>query len=271
MDGDSGLKILITNDDGIHSPGLWAAAEALRGAGEIFVVAPDRDQSGVGASLTLQVPIRADEFSPPPPMVADGIKSYSVQGTPGDSCVLALEHLVGPVDLVVSGINQGSNLGEDILISGTVGAALQAYVRDIPSIAISVAAVVDTRYDVAAAFLKMLGGRLVEGCRLPTSLINVNVPNLPPERIAGVQITRLGRRSYGESVTEGNSGRRKYYWVARNRPAHQNQEPDTDVWASNHNRISITPIHTRLTDLDKIPVLEETFSGYDSHLLGRGD
>ena len=131
------MKVLITNDDGIRSPGLWAAVEALKDAGEIFVVAPDREQSGVGASLTLHAPIRASEV---PPAVKGGmndIRAYSVEGTPADCCVLALEKLAGPVDLLVSGINQGSNLGEDILISGTIGAALQGYVRGYPSIAIS--------------------------------------------------------------------------------------------------------------------------------------
>ena len=261
------MKILVTNDDGIRSPGLWAAVEALKDAGEIFVVAPDREQSGVGASLTLHVPIRANEVPSAVEGGINGIRAYSVEGTPGDSCVLALERLVGPVDLLVSGINQGSNLGEDILISGTVGAAWQGYVRGYPSIAISVAAVKDTRYDVAAAFLKILGGNLAEGATLPLSLINVNVPNGPPDRIEGVQVTRLGRKSYGESVTEGDDGRRKYYWVARNRPVHNEQSEETDIWALRHNRISITPIYTGLTDVGQMPVMEDLFQGYFCQLL----
>ena len=266
------MKILVTNDDGIHSPGLWAAVEALKDAGEIFVVAPDREQSGVGASLTLHAPIRAREVSPPGMNVSiNGIKAYAVEGTPADSCVLALERLVGPVELLVSGINQGSNLGEDILVSGTVGAALQGYVRGYPSIAISVAAVKDTRYDVAATFLKLLSSRLAEGDVLPPSLINVNIPNEPPDRMGGVQITRLGRRSYGESVTEGDDGRRKYYWVSRDKPIYQEQSEDTDIWALRHNRISITPIHTGLTDVGQMAIVEGIFQGYSDQLLGRKD
>ena len=200
---------------------------------------------------------------------ADGVKAHSIEGTPGDSCVLALERLVGPVDLVVSGINQGSNLGEDILISGTVGAALQGYVRGYASIAISVAAVKNARFDVAAGFLKILGERLSEGAVLPPSLINVNIPNEPLDRIEGVQVTRLGRRSYGESVTEGSDARRKYYWISRDKSLHQEEGEDTDIWALTHNRISITPIHTGLTDEARMPQMEALFDGYSRQLLGR--
>ena len=262
------MKILITNDDGIRSPGLWAAAEALKGAGEIFVVAPDREQSGVGASLTLHVPIRANEVAPEIAGDGNSIKAYSVEGSPGDSCVLALERLVGPVDLVVSGINQGSNLGEDVLISGTVGAALQGYFRGYPSIAISVGGIKDVCYDVASAFLRILGNRLTDGVKLPACLINVNVPNEPPDKIKGVRITRLGRRSYGESVTERDDRKRKYYWISRDKAIHQEQGEDTDIWALRHNQISVTPIHSGLTDIEQIPVLEGIFQGYTCQLLG---
>ena len=263
------MKILVTNDDGIHSRGLWAAVEALKDAGEVFVVAPDREQSGVGASLTLHAPVRVTEVIPQLMGGPDRVQAHSVEGTPGDSCVLALERLVGPVDLLVSGINQGSNLGEDILISGTVGAALQGYVRGYASIAISVAAVQNARFDVAAGFLKILGQRLSEGTVLPPSLININVPNEPLDRIEGVRVTRLGGRSYGESVTEGSDARRKYYWVSRNKPLHREEGEDTDIWALTHNRISITPIGTGLTDEGRMPQLEALFGGYSSQLLGR--
>ena len=265
------MKILVTNDDGIRSPGLWAAVEALKEAGEIFVVAPDREQSGVGASLTLHVPIRAHKVPPRVEGGENGITSYSVEGTPGDSCVLALEHLVGPVDLVVSGINQGSNVGQDVLISGTVGAAFHGYFRGYPSIAISVGAIKDLRYEAATAFLRILSNRLTDGVKLPPTLINVNVPNEPLEKIEGVKITHLGRRSYGEVVTKGTDGRREYYWIARNKPMHQEQGEDTDIWALRHNRISVTPIHSGLTDIEQIPVLEGIFQGYTCQLLGRQD
>ena len=131
------MKILLTNDDGIGAPGLWAAAEALRQVGELFVVAPHQEQSGVGASLTLHSSLNVSTYSAEDVALklgGDGkdghpLIAYSVEGTPGDSCILGLENLVGAVDLVVSGINSGSNLGWDVLVSGTVGAAIQGYVR----------------------------------------------------------------------------------------------------------------------------------------------
>ena len=265
------MRILITNDDGIRSRGLWAAVEALQGAGQVFVVAPDREQSGVGASLTLHSPIRAREVVPEVNGGTNNIKAYSVEGTPADSCVLALERLVGPVDLVVSGINQGSNLGEDIVVSGTVGAALQGYVRGYPSMAVSVAAVRDTRFDVAAAFLGLLGDRLAEGAILPRCLINVNIPNEPLSKIEGLNVTRLGGRTFGESVKEGNDGRHEYYWISRDKPISQDTSEDTDTWALRHNQISITPIHIRLTNVESMPALNELFQGFSGQLPGQPD
>ena len=263
------MKILVTNDDGIHSPGLWAAVEALKDSGEIFAVAPDREQSGVGSSLTLHSPIRAREVVPQVEGGPYKITGYSVEGTPGDSCVLALEQLVGPVDLVVSGINQGSNLGQDVLISGTVGAALQGYMRGYPSVAISVAAIVDTRYDMASAFLSLLAARLAGGAVLPRSLINVNIPNEPASRIEGARITRLGGRSYTELVTEGSDARRKYYWISRGTRVQDEPAENTDIWALRHNWVSITPIHGELTDVEQLPTLEALFRGLSQQLLGR--
>jgi len=137
------LKILAINDDGVYSPGLWAAVEALRDVAEVVVVAPDREQSGVGTAITLSQPIRATKVVPR----VSGIDTYAVEGTPSDSAIVALESLIeGPVDLVVSGINQGANMGNDVFISGTMGAALQGFFRDIPAIAISVAALRDVHF-----------------------------------------------------------------------------------------------------------------------------
>ena len=232
------------------------------------MVAPDREQSGVGTALTLHAPIRARAIPPMAGGSTGRVTAYSVDGTPGDCSVLALEHLVGPVGLLVSGINQGSNLGEDVLISGTVGAALQGFVRGYPSIAISVAAIKDTRFDVASAFLKLLGRRLSEGVSLPPSLINVNIPNEPSKRVKGVAVTRLGRRSYRESVKEGDDGRHGYFWISRDRPVVQEQQEGTDIWALGRNLISVTPIGTGLTDLGMLPELERLFKEFPSHILG---
>jgi 5'-nucleotidase len=259
------LKVLVTNDDGIDAPGLWAAAGAFAGAAQVFVVAPDREQSGVGSSLTLHSPIRVNRVRPAAEL--DGIAAYSVQGTPADSCVLALEKLVGPVDLVVSGINSGSNLGQDVLISGTVGAALQGYFRDVPSLAVSVGAVTGTRFEVAADLLRHLAGRLAAGAAIPPSLINVNLPNEPADRIQGVRVTRLGGRSYTETVQDGEERGRPYYRLFRNRPVQRDQGEDTDIWAIKHNLVSITPLHASLTDVERMPEIQDLFGGWS----GRGE
>ena len=283
--GGNILKILLTNDDGIHAPGLWAAAQALARVGELFIVAPDREQSGVGAALTLHAPVkvqtipvdgrlgRAAVVAADTADAGDGVAAlhpvtaFSVEGTPGDSCILGLERLAGPVDLVVSGINSGSNLGWDVLVSGTVGAAWQGYVRGYPTIAISVGSVQNPRFDGAAALLGRLAEKLTAlpaggpapppGSAFPSSgvvpaaareplLLNVNVPSLPPEQIAGVEITRPGGRSYGEAVREEGIGHQKRYWIARNRPVMADNGPGTDMHAARNNRISITPMHLDL-------------------------
>ena len=131
------MKILLTNDDGIEAPGLWAAASALRRVGDVRVVAPHQERSGVGSALTLRVPIKVSEVPVDGQLKAENsvgfsVKAFAVEGTPADSCILALEKLVGKVDLVVSGINAGANVGWDIMVSGTVGAALQGYFRGYP-------------------------------------------------------------------------------------------------------------------------------------------
>ena len=288
------LKILLTNDDGIHAPGLWAAAQALAQVGELFVVAPDREQSGVGASLTLHAPVKARSLEIPAAgrlsaaaneeaasndeqqaEVRHPVTAFSVEGTPGDSCILGLEKLVGAVDLVVSGINSGSNLGSDVMVSGTVGAALQGYLRGYPTIAISVGSVQNPRFDGAAALLRLISQRLAQWeanneSREPF-LLNVNVPSLAPEQITGVQVTRPGGRSYGESVREEGTGHQKRYWISRNRAVMADNGEGTDMWAVKNNRISITPLNLNLGHADQVPRIESLLAGVPGELLGRGD
>ncbi len=237
------MKILAVNDDGIHSPGLWAAVEALRSVAEVVVVAPDREQSGVGAAITLSQPIRVREIAPP----VEGIPTYAVEGTPADSAIVALESLIEkPVDLVISGINTGANMGNDVFISGTLGAALQGYFRNIPAVAISVAALRDVHFEAAAKAARLIAQAVAEGRLTSPLLLNVNLPNVPLEKIKGVSLTRLGRRTYMDVVKEGDDGRRKYYWIARDRPEWV-LEKGLDVWAVRRRRISVTPLHTDLT------------------------
>jgi len=246
------MRILVSNDDGIYAPGLWALVRALRPLGEVVVAAPDREQSGTGASVTLHVPIRAREVTAPEP---GGIPTWVVEGTPADCVILALERLVqGPVDLVVAGINQGANLGDDVLISGTVGIALQAYFRGIPAFAISVAALKDVRFEAAALAAPILAKHLHSASAPRPLLLNVNFPNLPLERLRGTSVTRLGNRSYADSVEFGDDGKHGWYWIKRNRPA-WDVVKGTDIYAIRHARISLTPLNTELTVDAHLPTL----------------
>lgn len=232
------MNILVSNDDGIHAMGLWVLAKELHELGTVTVVAPDRDQSGVGTSVTLRHPLRLNEINSP----VEGVTAYSVEGTPADSIILALRHtLTEAPDLVVSGINEGPNLGDDVFISGTVGAALQGYFYGIPSIAVSVGAFKDVDFDVAARMTRLLAGEIRDKSLPSRLLLNVNIPNLPTEKIEGVEITRLGQREYSDNVEPGHDGKRHYYWISRG-ASEWHTAPGTDAWALKQNKVSITTL-----------------------------
>ena len=270
------MKILLINDDGIHAPGLWAAAKALRSVGELFVVAPDREQSGVGASLTLHAPLRVRTVPVNALSESDGespfeVTAYSAEGTPGDCAILGLEKLVGKVDLVVSGINSGSNLGWDTIVSGTVGGAIQGFVRGYQTIAISVGSVRDPIFDGAAQLLGLVALRLRESPPNFPLFLNINVPSLQLDKLAGVQVTKLGGRSYGESVREEGVGAQRKYWISRDRPLGSTAQEGTDSWAVRNNQISITPLHLGLGNDDRVPDVETLLKDLPSALLSRRD
>ena len=233
------MKILLTNDDGILSPGLWRVAEALKEVGDLTVIAPDRDQSGIGTAMTLLAVVRAHEIDPH----LDGVKAYAVEGTPADCVILATESLSGhPFDLVVSGINQGANIGMDVLVSGTVGGAFHGYLRGIPSVAVSVAAISDVRFEAAARTAAELARALSRNPPSNPLLLNVNLPNIAAEEIERVEITRLGSGSFLETVERGHDGRRTHYWIRHNRPVSARVTEGTDIWAIRNKRVSITPL-----------------------------
>ena len=232
------MKILVTNDDGVYADGLWQLVKELRDVGTVTVVAPDRDQSGVGTSVTLGQPLRLSEIR----SLVKEVKAYSVEGTPADSVILALRlAMKDGIDLIVSGINEGPNLGNDVFISGTVGAALQGYFYGIPAIAFSVAAFGSLHFGVAARLARLLAGELVDKGLSQKLLLNINLPNLPREEIEGIEITKLGEREYVDKIEPGHDGKRQYYWIMRGEPD-WNMIPGTDVWALKQNRISITPL-----------------------------
>lgn len=242
------MKILITNDDGIYARGMFLLAQRLQQVGEVVVVAPDREQSGVGTAVTLHQPLRLHRARP----IVPGIETYSVEGTPSDSVILALAGVFkGGVDLVVSGINEGANLGNDVLISGTVGAALQGYFHGIPSIALSAAYPEGAHVETAAELGVVLARQVANGNIPRDILLNVNFPSLPLKDVQGIQVTRLAQRSYADVVKEGYDGKRKFYWIVRGEPQ-WNINAGTDVWAVTHNWISISPLGSNLTE-GKIP------------------
>ena len=240
------MRILVTNDDSINAPGLWAVVESLTELGQVFVVAPDRDQSGIGTARTLLNILRVSEVESRVP----GVPAYTVSGTPSDCVILATGTLFDePFDLVVSGINEGANLGLDVLDSGTAGGAFRGYFRGIPSIAVSVTAVIEVKYDTAARVARGLVKSL-DGDRRPL-VYNVNVPNLPYDRLKGVKETFLGPKAWLEGVERGHDGRRTHYWIHHSRPTNAEVPKGSDVWATRNNWVSITPIDLGVIASDK--------------------
>ena len=236
------MEILITNDDGIFAPGLWRLARELKQIARVVVVAPDREQSGSGTAVSLRQPLRVQKVRP----LVPEIETHSVEGTPTDSVILALGKLLkNKIDLVVSGINSGPNLGDDVLISGTVGAALMGYRHGFPALAISIASL-DSHYLDNAARLATLLAKKIADSSLPSNIfLNVNLPSLPLEKIKGIKITRLASKSHIDTVEEGHDGRKAYYWLVRQK-INKNVDKNTDIWAIEQGNISITLLHSEL-------------------------
>jgi len=202
------------------------------------VVAPDRDQSGSGTSITLRHPLRLVKIKPP----VDGVAAYSVEGSPADSVILALRLILKEgVDVVVSGVNEGPNLGDDVYVSGTVGAALQGFFYGIQAMAFSIAAFGDLRFDVAAKLASVMIGEIVDKRFPRRMLLNVNLPNVPLDKLEGIEITRLGERNYVDRIEPGHDGKRQYHWIMRGKPEWKSAS-GTDIWALENNKISITPL-----------------------------
>lgn len=252
------MRILATNDDGINADGLWHLVEAVSEVGEVVVVAPDRDQSGVGTSVSLHQPVRVREIRSP----VRGVRCYAVEGTPADSVILALGVLLDDqIDLVVSGINEGANLGSDVLISGTVSAALQGYLLGIPAIALSVGSLENVHFDVAAR-LAVVMARMIQAEALPWQmLLNINLPNLPLDQIQGIEFTQLGNIAYPSVIKERQHGKRRHFWIVRSKSEWESKEgwePEegTDIWALLKDRISITPLHSNLTSPTALSALK---------------
>ncbi len=244
------MKILVTNDDGIEAPGLWALAEQLASVGEIAVFAPAGEQSGVGTAISLHRSVGLSRVDPRIP----GVPAYAVDGTPGDSVILGLE-VLKDVGLVVSGINTGANMGCDVLLSGTVGAALQGYIHGIPSLAVSIQSRDDCRFESAARVAGLLARR-VYGNGTGPILLNVNVPNLPLKEIKGIELTRVGKGGFSTAITMGRDGGWEQYKIAVGKPWWAG-DAGTDIHAVENARVSITPLEGVLSTAEEIPFPED--------------
>ncbi|MCL9685823.1 5'/3'-nucleotidase SurE [Legionella maioricensis] len=233
------MRILVSNDDGVLAPGIKILANELATVAEIEVIAPDRNRSGASNSLTLTRPLRVRQLE-------NGY--YSVEGTPTDCVHLGLTGFLDPIaDMVVSGINEGANLGDDVLYSGTVAAAMEGRYLGLPAIAISMVGDTIKHYDTAAVIARQLVMKLSSN-RLPSqTILNVNVPNLPLNQIKGFQVTRLGTRHSAEPIVKEYDPRgRPIFWIGP-----PGMEADagagTDFYAINTGYVSITPLHLDMT------------------------
>jgi 5'-nucleotidase len=233
------LDILVTNDDGAHAPGLWALVRALRPLGNIVVCAPDRDRSGVGPALSVNELVRAKELVSP----VDGVPVYAVEGTPGDAAVLGLRRFApGPVAVAVSGINPGSNVGEDVIISGTLGAAVHTYMNGVPTLAVSVAGDTDPADPLVAGVARQVVAAMAE-LRSPL-FVNLNFPELPLGPVKGVLRTAVAARFLEDGVDSLQRGYRTYFWLLRRGGRSvDSTEKDTDVWAVRNGYISLSALH----------------------------
>jgi 5'-nucleotidase len=241
------MRILLSNDDGYFAPGLAALAEGLSGLGDITVVAPERDRSGASNSLTLDRPLSVRSAH-------NGFRY--VNGTPTDCVHMAVTGILDfEPDVVVSGINSGSNMGDDTLYSGTVAAATEGYLLGIPSLAVSLVGTQFEHYDTAARVAAILVERIGRAPFGVPVLLNVNVPDVPFDALAGMEVTRLGRRHKAQPVVTGQNPRGEtVYWVG---PAGAAREagPGTDFNALERGAVSITPLQVDLTHASQIPVV----------------
>ena len=255
--------ILVTNDDGIDADALVPLAEALGAVGDVEIIVPERNWSGASHSITLFRPLRVRATK-----LRNGHAAYMTDGSPTDCVRLAaLGFLRHKPDLVVSGINRGANMGDDITYSGTVAAAMEGLLSSIPSSAISIGAFGGvTDYGPASSFAALLARNILEHGFPEDSLLNVNVPALPRDRIAGVEVTRLGKRTYRDQLIErldpyGNP----YYWVG-GPSVNEDALPGTDVAAMRAGKISVTPIMLDMTNHKLIDDLETWDWGWSAPL-----
>lgn len=252
----SGARILVTNDDGIHAPGLAALESIARElSDDVWVAAPESEQSATSHSLTLRRPLRSRKL---------GDKRYSIDGTPTDCVLVAMKKLMAdkPADLVLSGINHGGNLGEDVTYSGTVAAAMEAALLGTRAIAFSQVRTKDERisWDVPKRFAADIVRRLASMTWTPELLINVNFPTVAPDEVKGIRVCRQGRRDLGTDLVDGvDPSGRPYVWVGQFL-SHSSSGENADLTAIEEGAISITPLHLDLTHEKSMQPLSDLFA-----------
>ena len=238
------MKILVTNDDGIEAPGIQVLADALKEIGDVTIIAPLKEQSGVGHGITMQIPLRVIKYD------KNGeFFGYAVNGTPADCVKIGVRNIMKEIpDLVVSGINHGSNTAINIIYSGTVSAAREASIMDIPSIAISLTNHAGTDFKFSGKIARLLAKKMI-GKDLPKgTLLNVNVPDVPEDQIKGIYLTTQGKSKWDDVYEQRvDPNGRDYYWLTGNLTV-LDTEIETDQAAIKNNYVSITPIHFDLTD-----------------------
>ena len=252
------MRILITNDDGIHAPGLAACEEIARAlSAEVWIVAPESDQSGVAHSLSLNDPLRLREV---------GERHYAVKGTPTDCVIMGVRHIMKDVpDLVLSGVNRGRNCAEDVTYSGTVAGAMEGTTLGVPSFALSQAYSFANKHDpywaTAIKFAPDLIRRVLKAGMPRDVLVNINFPDCPPSEVAGTVVAVQGKRDQELlRIDARHDGRgNPYYWIAFARGGHTGAAPGSDLSALNENRIAVTPLRMDLTDEPFMTQLAELF------------
>ncbi len=257
------MKILVTNDDGIDSPGLFAVKKALETQGDVEVIAPDQNRSAIGRSITIGQSLNVTEVT-----FVDGSRGFSVDGTPVDCVRLAsLGFLDWQPDIVISGINLGPNLGDDITYSGTVAAAFEGNMLGLPAIAVSIERPDGWRgaagerafhFDAVAGFTARVSAKIMHADLSGTILLNINAPNLPLDQVRGAEVTRLGKRIYRDQLVEegGNGAGGKSFMIYGDDPSYHKEE-GTDFHAVGRSMISVTPIHFALTNLSGMEIVRD--------------
>ncbi|MGB9694764.1 MAG: 5'/3'-nucleotidase SurE [Caldisericaceae bacterium] len=251
------LRILITNDDGIYADGINVLASTLSSIYDVTVVAPDRQKSASGHSLTIDDILVIKDVTMP-----SGLRGIAVvDGTPTDCVLIAVKDIMkdNPPDILISGINHGANLGGDVIYSGTVSAALEGLTQGIKSFAVSLDMFEKGHFETAARVVM----RIIEEPEFyrdivqEKSILNINVPNIPYERVMGISITRQGNLSYQNYVEKYSSPtKRTFYWIGGDRPPHEIDE-ETDSYALSQKMVSVTPINIELTNFNLIPRLKK--------------